>query len=605
MMNYSTFFPIWRKWLAVILAVMMAIALSGCNPTEFRTTAAQLPQLVISVTTDPQTFNYALNKQSPSIFSLTFKGLTTVNGETGEIEPDLAESWQISPDKLRVSFLLREGLKWSDGHPLTADDVVFTYEQIVFNEELPTDLGDYVRIGTSGAFPQVRKIDDRRVEFIMPEPFSPFLATTTAEPTSAIAILPKHALEAAIKAKDSKGNSRFFTTWGTNTEPGKVVVNGPYQLESYTPSQRLVFRRNPYYWRKDAQGNSLPYIERVIWQIVESSETSLIQFRSGGLDIVSASAENFSLLKREEERGNFKIYNGGPAFGTRFITFNLNKGRRNGKPVVNPIKSRWFNTVAFRQAVAHALNREAMINSLLRGLGVPQNSMIDIQNSYYLPPEQGLKVYEYNPETAKKLLTAAGFKYNNQGQLLDADNNRVRFTMLSSAGSKVSDAMTSMIQQDLAKIGIQVDLQPIAFSVLGEKLYNSLDWDCYLGALIGGGIEPNDAANVWALDGGLHSFNQAAQPGQAPLEGREIADWERQIAELFIQGAQEYDETQRYAIYAEAQRLAQEYLPYIHLFSPLALAAIRDRVEGIRFSAFAGAFWNIYELKVVDQDQAS
>lgn len=597
-MNYSNIFPTtWRKWLAVVLAFVVAIALSGCNPTQFRTQAAQVPQLIFSITSDPQTFNYALNQQSPSVFSLTFLGLTNVNGVTGDIEPELAEAWQISDDKLQVTFTLREGLKWSDGHPLTTDDVVFTYDQIVFNKEIPTDLGDYVRVGASGTFPKVRKIDERRVEFIMPEPFSPFLRTTTAEPSSAIAILPKHALEESIKSKDANGNPKFFSTWGTNTDPAKIVVSGPYEIDSYIPSQRLVFKRNPYYWRKDAQGNPQPYIEQVIWQIVESPDTSLMQFRSGGLDIVSASADNFSLLKREEKRGNFTIYNGGPAFGTRFISFNLNKGKRNGKPLVDPIKSRWFNTVAFRQAVAHGINRQAIINSLMRGLGVLQHSHIDIQNPYYLSPEQGLKVYDYNPEKAKELLLNAGFKYN-KGQLFDADGNRVRFIMLSPAGSKVVDAMTSMIQQDLSKIGIQVDLQSVAFSVIGEKLHNSLDWECYIGALIGGGIEPNDAANVWALNGGLHSFNKAPQPGQTPIEGREIADWERKIADLFIQGAQEFDEAKRKEIYYETQRVVQEYLPYIHLYSPLAMAAIRDRIEGVKFSAFEGSFWNIHELKV-------
>ncbi len=601
-MKSSGIFPaIWRKWLAVMLGLTVAIALTGCNPTQFKTEAAQVPQLVVSVPTDPQSFNYALNQQEPNVFGLTFKGLTTVNGVTGEIEPELAESWQISDDKLRVIFTLREGLKWSDGEPLTADDVIFTYEQIVFNKKIPTDLADYVKIGATGAFPNVRKLDERRVEFIMPEPFSPFLRTTTAEPASALTILPKHALLASIKSKDSKGNPRFFSTWKTDTDPAKIIVSGPYKIESYTPSQRLVFRRNPYYWRKDAKGNPLPYIERIIWQIVESPDTALMQFRSGGLDIVSASAENFSLLKREEKRGNFTIYNGGPAFGTRFISFNLNKGKRNGLPLVDPIKSRWFNTVAFRQAVAYGIDRKTIINNLLRGLGETQNSPIDIQNPYHLSPKEGLKVYDYNPEKAKELLLGAGFKYNNKGQLFDADGNRVRFTLLSSAGSRVSDTLASQIKQSLGKIGIQLDLSPLNFTVLGERLHNSLNWECYLGALIGGGIEPNDGANVWALDGGLHSFNQAAQPGQTPIEGREIADWERKIADLYIKGAQEFDQAKRKAIYDETQRLTQEYLPYIHLISPLSMAAIRNRVQGVKFSAFAGAFWNIYELKVVEK----
>lgn len=585
-----------RKWIAFILTVVIAIAFSGCNPANFKSQAAQTSQLVISVLSDPQTFNYALNQQSPSIFGLTFKGLTSINGK-GEIEPELAESWTISPDKKRIVFNLRSGLKWSDGKLLTADDVVFTYKDIVFNQEISTDLRDYLKIGVSGTLPKVQKISDRQVEFILPEPFSPFFSTTTGDASSAIAILPKHALEASVKAKDAEGNSRYMSTWGTDTDPQKIVTNGPYKLESYNPSQRLVFRKNPNYWRKDKQGNSQPYIEKVIWQIVESTDTSLLQFRSGGLDIVGASPLSFSLLKKEEKRGKFTIYNGGAAYGQSFISFNLNKGKRNGKPLIDPIKSRWFNTVEFRQAVSYAIDRQSIVNNLFRGLGQPQNSPIDVQSKYYLSPEDGLKVYNYEPEKAKKLLLKAGFKYNDKNQLVDADNNRVRFTLLSSAGSKTGEAMSAQIKQNLSKIGIQVDLSAIAFTVIGEKLHNTLDWECYFGGLIGSGVDPNDGANVWLTEGGLHSFNQAAQVGEEPIQGRVVSDWEQKIADLYIQGAQEFDEAKRKAIYDETQRITQEYLPYIYLVNPLSMAAIRDRIQNIKFSAL-GAFWNMYELKV-------
>ncbi len=582
------------RWFSVLLTCILAIALTSCNPTQFKTDAAQVPEIVVSVGNDPKTFNYILSQESPNVFGLTLKGLTTTNG-AGEIEPELAESWNFSEDKKRIVFTLREGLKWSDGQPLTTDDIIFTYEELVFNKQIPNQFKDYLKIGVSGAFPKLRKIDDRRVEFILPEPFAPFLRTTAA-PTDAVAILPKHILSESVRSKDSEGNPRFMSTWGTDTEPAKIIVNGPYRIASYIPGQRVVFERNPYYWRKDAQGNPQPYIQRYIWQLVENSETSLIQFRSGGLDAVGASAGNFSLLKREEKRGNFTIYNGGPAFGTRFISFNLNKGKNKGRPLVDPIKSRWFNTVAFRQAVAHAINRQALINNLLRGIGELQNSPIDVQSPYYLSPKEGLKVYDYNLEGAKELLLGAGFKYNDRNQLLDADGNRVRFIMLSPAGSGSTDAIGSQIKEDLSKIGIQVDLQPLAFNVITDKLYNSKEWDCYLGAL-SGAIEPNQGANVWLPEGNLHTFNLASQPGQAPITGREVYDWEKEIASLYIKGAQEFDEAKRKAIYGETQRISQEYLPYIYLFNPLSMAAIRDRIQGIKYSALEGAFWNIYELK--------
>ena len=587
-----------RRWFLVLLIFVLAIALTSCSPAQFKSQAAQVPQVVVSVPSDPKTFNYLLSQESPNVFGLTLKGLTTANG-AGEIQPELAESWQISQDKKRIVFTLRSGLKWSDGQPLTADDVVFTYEDLVLNKQIPNQYRDYLQIGTGEAFPKVRKIDERRIEFILPEPFAPFLRTTAA-PTDAVAILPKHALIESVKTKDSKGNPKFLSTWGTNTDPNKIIVNGPYRIESYTPGQRVVFRRNPHYWRKDAQGKSQPYIERIVWQIVENTDTSLLQFRSGGLDALGVSGANFSLLKHEEKRGNFTIHNGGPAFGTTFIAFNLNKGQRNGRPLVDPIKSRWFNTVAFRQAIAYALDRRTMINNLFRGLGEPQNSPIDIQTPYYLSPQQGLKVYDYNPEQAKKLLSGAGFKSNAQGQLFDADGNRVRFTLWAPAGGRTSDAIGTQIKQDLSKIGIRVDFHPIAFNVIVEKLSNSLDWDCYLGALTGG-IEPNQGANVWLPEGTLHTFNQKPQTGEQSITGWETADWEREIGRLYIEGAKESDENKRKAIYAQTQRLSQEYLPYIYLVNPLSLAAVRDRIQGIKLSALGGPLWNIYELKVVDK----
>jgi peptide/nickel transport system substrate-binding protein len=584
--------------MSLLLMVGMAIALAGCNLSQFKKPdVAQVPQIVLAFSGEPRTFNYFLSQQSPNVFGLTARGLTYVNGE-GKIEPELAESWEFSDDNQRVVFTLREGLKWSDGEPLTADDVVFTYEQIVFNPDIPVQVADMLRIGQSGAFPKIRKLDDRRVEFTLPEPFAPFLVSTAA-PRDGVAIVPKHALQDSITTQDAEGNLLFSSTWGTDTDPAKLVVNGPYKILSYQPGERVTFERNPYYWRRDAQGNPQPYVERYIWQIVENTDTAMLEFRSGSLDGIGVSAANYSLLKREEKRGNFTIYNGGPDFGTTFISFNLNKGRKNGKPLVDPIKSRWFNTVAFRQAVAYGIDRETMINNLYRGLGEPQNSPIDIQSPYYLSPQEGLKFYNYDPEKAKALLLGAGFQYNNKGQLLDGEGNRVRFTLVAPAGGRTTDYLGSQIKQDLGKIGMQVDFQPIDFSILVEKLSHSLEWDCHLMSLTGG-IEPNDGANVWLPKGGLHAFNQFPQPGEEPIEGWEVADWEAEIGRLYIQGAQELDEAKRKEIYAETQRLAQDYLPFIYLVNPLSIAAIRNRIQGIQYSALKGALWNIYELKVVD-----
>jgi len=149
-----------------------------------------------------------------------------------------------------------------------------------------------------------------------------------------------------------------------DTPPDPLIVNGRYKLKSYSTSQRVIFTKNPYYWQTDEQGNSLPYIEDVVWEIVESTDTSLLQFRSGSLDSIGVSPEYFSLLKREEERGDFTIYHGGAAYGTTFMAFNLNQGMRDGNPLVTSYKSKWFNNVEFRRAIAHSIDRDRMINNI-------------------------------------------------------------------------------------------------------------------------------------------------------------------------------------------------------------------------------------------------
>lgn len=345
---------------------------------------------------------------------------------------------------------------------------------------------------------------------------------------------------------------------------------------------------------KDKQGNQLPHIERVILAIVESQDTALLQFRSGSLDSLSVIPEYFALMKREEKRGNFDIYNGGPAYGSQYITFNLNKGKRNGKPLVNPIKSRWFNNVQFRRAVAHSIDRQRLINNVYRGLGAPQNSLISIQSPFY---NRNAKGYEYSPKKAKEILQKAGFKYDSKNRLLDAEGNLVRFTMITNAGNKSREAIGSQIKQDLAKIGITADFTPISFNVLVDKLSNTLDWDCHLLGFTGDN-EPH-APNIWLTDGNLHSFNQMPQAGQKPLEGQEFADWEKRIAQLTIAGSRELDIEKRKVIYDELQKLELEYLPYVHLVQPLSIGAVRDRFEGIQFSALGGAFWNLDEIKIV------
>ena len=328
----------------ILTLIISTTILTACNLANPQNNDDRLVQAILS---DPKTFNAVLSQESPNIFGLTYEGLVTSNPITGEILPALAESWTISEDKLTIIFTLKKDLKWSDGKPLTADDVVFSYNQLYLNQEIPSNARDSLRIGQSRAFPNVEKIDNLTIKFTIPEPFAPFLEST------GLSILPKHILAEKVTQKGADGKPIFLSFWGVDTPPDQLIVNGAYKLKNYATSQRIIFTKNPYYWQKDEQGNSLPYINEVVWEIVESTDTSILQFRSGSLDSISITPEYFSLLKREENRGNFTIYNGGPAYGITFLTFNLNRGSREGKPLVDSLKSEWFNNLNFRRAIAH------------------------------------------------------------------------------------------------------------------------------------------------------------------------------------------------------------------------------------------------------------
>jgi peptide/nickel transport system substrate-binding protein len=594
----------WRSLIGGLFMVMM-LAIAGCQPAQWRNAAAQGSSLTLATLTDPKTFNQPLNSSFPNIFLFTYEGLTRINGQTGKIEPALAESWTVSADQQRVVFTLRPHLKWSDGQPLTAADVVFTYRDVIFNPEVPAESKEELKIGAQGTFPTVRQLDDRRVEFQLPEPFAPLLNAVSAP--DGVLILPKHALAAAIATKGSDGNLKFLSTWNTDTPPEQVVVNGPYRLESYRAGQRLVFRRNPYYWR-DAQAGDSPNpppssIDRIVWQFIENTDTQLLRFRSGDLDVMGDARplrpEYYSLLKREEKRGNFRVYNGGPWSGMLYLAFNQNPGQAaDGKPIVDPVKLKWFTDVNFRRAIAYGLDRDRLNTNIFRGLGVPQHSSISVQSPYFLSPQAGLKTYDYNPQRSKELLRQSGFQTNAQGQLMDAAGNRVRFTLLTNSGNKVREAIGAQVKQDLGNLGIQVDFQPINFNTLSDRLNTSRNWDAHIIGFTGG-IEPHSLANFWMTKGASHYFNLGPQPGQPPIRGWQPYPFEQEMDRFFLAGARELDPAKRKVIYADFQRLAQDQLPIIYLVNDSALMAVRNTISGLRYTGLPSwGLWNLPELRI-------
>lgn len=535
--------------------------------------------LVESSISNPKSFNPII-AQETSTTGLTqyiFEGLTKISGITDEPEPALAKSWDVSSDGLTWTVHLREDVKWNDGEPFTADDVVFTYKELVYNKAIPSASRDIFTI--EGKEFDVRKVDDHTVVFKTPSIFSPFLRGLTQE------ILPKHILEESVKS------GTFNSTWGVDSKLEQIVGTGPFMLERYEPSQRVVFKRNPYYWDTDAAGNRLPYLDGIIVLIVPDIDVSLLKFQDGETDFYPLRGSDFPVLKPQEKEKKFTVYRVGPALGTNFIVFNENPGKNSetGKPYIDPTKLKWFTNVEFRKAVAHALDRQGLIDLAMNGLAYPQYAAMSPSAGFFYNPN--VVKYDYNPEKAKAILTAAGFKdRDGDGYVEDPDGNKVEFNLFTNAENNVRVKLADIIRKDLETVGMEVHLTPLEFNNLVDKLSSTLDWDCILLGLTGG-PEPYFSKNVWYSSGQLHLWH--------PREEKPATEWEARIDQIFNQAVKELDRNKRKKLYDEWQLIVSQQLPLIYTVLPDSIFAVRNKFGNLYPTPFGGAFHNIEEIYVI------
>ena len=286
----------------------------------------------------PLTFNLALANDSSSsgVLGYLFEVLTEVSWLTGRVEPGLAEQWEHSADGLTWTFYLRREVQWQDGEEFTAEDVVFTFNRIIYNDDIDTSnraaFNFRILDQTTGERREepmtVTALDDHTVQFHLPAPFAPFLRSTGT------VIYPKHILEPYVAA------GTFGQVWDIDTDPKEVIGTGPFTISSYVPSERVVLSRNPNYWLKDDEGNGLPYLDEVVRLIVPDLEAELTKFRAGESDIHGVLGEEFETLEPIQQAEDFTIHELGPGFGTTFLTFNTNPEQNadTGEPYV-PLSS--------------------------------------------------------------------------------------------------------------------------------------------------------------------------------------------------------------------------------------------------------------------------
>ena len=533
----------------------------------------------------PKTFNPFNSKDNISslMSEVMYDGLLSTDAETGEPIPKLAKSFEIIGNDYIIH--LRKGIRWSDGKEITADDVVFTWQNIIFDGFGNTSTRDSLVI--DGQLPTVEKIDKYTVKFSTIKPFAPFIRMLSTP------IAPKHVFAPAVK----KGKDYFYTFLSTNSDPKTFVTSGAFKLKEYVPAQRVVFERNPNYYMINKNNEKLPYLNRLVYFIVADLNNEVLKFEGGELDVINLQGANVARFKEREAHSDYKIYNLGPSTGTMFLTMNLNDRKNNeGKYYVTTMKQKWFRDLNFRLACDYAIDRKNMVLNIANGLGEPLYTAESL-NSIFL--NKKLQPYPKDLNKAREYLIKSGFYWDKKGHLRDKDGNHVEFDLYTNAGNTEREAIGVMVKQDLEDLGMKVNFKPIEFNTLVNKLVNTLDWDMVIMGLTGSPLEPNGGKNVWLSDGTLHMFNQR-------LEGDEKSprfDWENEIDEIYIKGALATSFEERKKYYDEYQRIAYEQKPFIYIYSPIIITAIRTKFKNIFPSGLTGITYNLEEIYIDGEDK--
>ncbi len=480
-------------------------------------------RFVLGETNNPRTFNAMMASETSStdITDRLFGFLVGFNLATQEYEPGLAKSWDVAADGVTWTFHLRKGAAFSDGHPITAEDVLFSFE-VVYDRTLHP------------SYQESLQSEGKNFAVSAPDPFTvvintgkPYAALLEALVTGNLPIMPKHILQEAYKS------GSFAAAYNVSTPPDKVVTSGAWRLAQHVTNEKTVLVRNPYHYAFDQNNQRLPYLDELVVLVVPDQDAADLKFRAGGVDAVDdVKPENYKWYEENQKNGNFTLYDLGASQATHLMFFNLNQvqppvggakpvpGKRVGDPFVEPLKYSWFNNRDFRRAVSMAFDREAIVKGVMYGYGEKNWSQMTRSNKVWYSPD--IAKPDYNPGEAKKLLAGMGFKdTNGDGFLEDPRGNQVSFMLKTNSSNALRVSMANFMRDDLEKIGIRMTLTPIDFNTLITNMTRDFQYEAILlGFQSSVPPTPFGGQNVWRSSGESHNWFVRQQKPATPLEAR-------------------------------------------------------------------------------------
>ncbi|MGB8917332.1 MAG: ABC transporter substrate-binding protein [Candidatus Sulfotelmatobacter sp.] len=508
-------------------------------------------ELRFCLRTEPKTFDplKVEDESSAAVRYLTGGVLVRVNRQTQELEPELAQSWKVSKDGRQITFRLRSGISFSDGTGFSAGDVAYTMQQLM-DPALHSPTGDAFRSGAGNV--ETKVISPTQISITFPAP---------------VAGLDRLFDQVAILSERSSKK--------------EMAVLGPFMVADYKPGATLLLNRNPNYWKTDEQGRKLPYLDSIRLDIQPNRDVEMLRFKRGELDLINAlDSEYFDKLASTSPQ---LVHDAGPSLDSEQLWFN-----EVGRAPIPGYKKNWFRSANFRRAISEAINREDLSRIVYHGHAQPAVGPFSPANKFWFNSK--LKPQTYSPDAALKTLQADGFRMEN-GALKDKDGNEVVFSIITNAGSKTRERMAVLIQDDLQKIGVHVNVVTLDFPSLIERMTQSFDYEAILLGLTNVDLDPNGEMNVWLSSSENHQWN--------PQQKIPETSWEAEIDRLMRAQASSTDANKRKEAFDRVQEIVVEQEPFIFLINKNALSAVSTTVHGAAPVILSPqTFWNAERFTV-------